>query len=234
MFAIDRLGISTRLTGLVLVTLLFAGCSDSDDTSSPPSAAANAASSPAPTVSPTVAPESIAVHGTPPASVVAGSRYSFEPTVSRSATLVTFAITGQPTWAQFDSSTGALSGTPAVNDEGTTGHITITASNGAASASTTPFTIRISPPSVGTHSAALSWVAPTENTDGTPVTDLAGYHIYYGTNAGELTSSIDVAGGGSTNYTVNGLAEGTYYFAVIAYNSAGFDSGKSNIADQAI
>jgi len=33
-------------------------------------------------------------------------------------------------------------------------------------------------------SALLSWNAPSTNEDGTPLTDLAGYKIYYGTATG--------------------------------------------------
>jgi hypothetical protein len=38
------------------------------------------------------------------------------------------------------------------------------------------------PPSGTT--ATLTWDAPTTNADGTPLTDLAGYRIYYGTTSG--------------------------------------------------
>src|SRR5688572_24320285 len=49
--------------------------------------------------------------------------------------------------------------------------------------------------------------------------DLAGYRIYYGTEANQLTESIDT--GMATTAAVDGLRAGTqYYFAVSAYNSA--------------
>jgi hypothetical protein len=75
---------------------------------------------------------------------------------------------------------------------------------------------------------------PTENTNGTPVTDLAGYHIYYGTSEGAWTSTITVLEATETSYVVSGLAPGTYYFAVVAFNSAGEDSPESNIASKTI
>jgi hypothetical protein len=62
------------------------------------------------------------------------------------------------------------------------------------------------------------------------VTDLAGYRIYYGPSASEMTKTIDIAGASSTNYVVNGLAVGHYYFSVVAFNSAGLDSGNSSEA----
>lgn len=73
---------------------------------------------------------------------------------------------------------------------------------------------------------ALSWNAPTTYTDGTPMTDLTGYKIYYGTSSGNYSNVTDV--GNVTSYTVANLATGTYYFAVTAYDSAGVESAYSN------
>jgi hypothetical protein len=176
----------------------------------------------------------LTLQGVPPTSVTVGSSYSFEPTVSLSSTMVTFAITGQPSWAHFDMSNGNLSGTPTINDEGTTAHITITASNATSSVSITPFTIQVKAPAAGTSTATLSWAAPTENTDGSPVTDLAGYYIIYGTNPNELTNTITVTDAATTTFEIHGLPQGTYYFAVVAFNSAGLDSGQSSLASQTI
>jgi hypothetical protein len=78
--------------------------------------------------------------------------------------------------------------------------------------------------------AALTWVAPTENADGTAVTDLAGYTVYYGTNPSDLTESVTVSGAASTSTEVKDLPAGTYYFAVSAYNAMGLESQQSNVA----
>jgi Fibronectin type III domain len=90
------------------------------------------------------------------------------------------------------------------------------------------------PASPTTGSATLSWTVPTQNTNGTPVSDLAGYHIYYGTTEGAWTSTITVLEATETSYVVSGLAAGTYYFAVVAFNTAGEDSPQSNIASKTI
>ena len=90
------------------------------------------------------------------------------------------------------------------------------------------------PTSPATGSATLTWTEPTKNTDGTPVTDLAGYHIYYGTTEGAWTSTITVLEATETSYVVSGLAPGTYYFAVVAFNADGDDSPQSNIASKTI
>ncbi|MGQ9570185.1 MAG: InlB B-repeat-containing protein [Thermodesulfovibrionales bacterium] len=75
--------------------------------------------------------------------------------------------------------------------------------------------------------ATLSWEGPSANTDGSPITDLAGYKIYYGTSSGNYSEHIDV--GNVKNYTIDNLVEGlTYYFAVTAYDTSGNESDFSN------
>jgi len=78
----------------------------------------------------------------------------------------------------------------------------------------------------------LSWVAPTTKVDGTPLTNLAGYKIYYGLASGAYTNVIDV--GNTTNYQIKGLDSGTYYFAVTAYDTDGNESGYSNEVSKAV
>lgn len=77
-------------------------------------------------------------------------------------------------------------------------------------------------------SVTLLWTASTTNTDGTPLTNLSGYKVYYGTTSSFYTVSIDVIGN-VTTYDVTNLALGTtYYFAVTAYDSTGKESDFSN------
>ncbi len=73
----------------------------------------------------------------------------------------------------------------------------------------------------------LSWNAPVTNTDGTPLNNLAGYKIYYGTASHSYSQNINA--GNVTTYTVTNLTDGiTYYFAVTAYDTANNESGYSN------
>ncbi len=218
------------LSALLIAGALLTACGGGGGSGSPGTAAAAAA--PPPT-----APAPVTLTGTPASSVTVGQNYLFQPTVSGGGGVVTFSIKGQPAWATFDPDTGVLTGKPAAANVGTSGAITITGSNGSTSASIGPFTIAVqaapvAPPATGT--ASLSWVAPTLNTDGTPVTDLAGYHIYYGTNATQLTTTVTISNASETSYVVSGLAPGTYYFAVVAYNSAGVDSPESNVGSKTI
>lgn len=80
--------------------------------------------------------------------------------------------------------------------------------------------------------ATLTWESPTTASDGTPLTDLAGYKIYYGTSSGNYTEVIDA--GNVTTRTVGRLAPGTYYFAVTAYNGSGYESDYSNEVSKTI
>jgi hypothetical protein len=77
--------------------------------------------------------------------------------------------------------------------------------------------------------ATLSWAAPVQNTDGSPLTNLAGYRIYYGTQADDLTQVIDIPSVGVTEYVVDNLTAGTYYFSIRAYTAGGVESALSNI-----
>ena len=62
--------------------------------------------------------------------------------------------------------------------------------------------------------------------DRNPESDIAGYRLYYGTVSRSYTQVVDV--GNVVQRTLTGLAQGTYFFAVSAYNSSGLESGFSN------
>ena len=177
---------------------------------------------------------SVELAGTPATTATAGVAYSFQPTLAQGGGTVIFSITGAPSWATFNTSTGALTGTPSTADEGTSASIRISASNGTSNASLAPFTIQVNAPTPTTGSASLSWTAPTTNIDGTEVTDLAGYHVYYGQNASSLQQTITINTPTVTSLVVDGLSSGTYYFTVVAYNSMGVDSADSNIVSKTI
>jgi hypothetical protein len=167
------------------------------------------------------------IGGTPATQVTAGAAYSFTPTASGPAGLtLTFSIQNLPSWAAFNSATGALTGTPSSANVGTFSNITISVSDGQASASLPAFSIQVSAQTTG--SVPLSWVPPTTNTNGTQLTDLASYVISYGTSATALTDQITVSSATATTYTVTGLASGTWYFSITAYASDGTQSAPSN------
>jgi hypothetical protein len=81
-------------------------------------------------------------------------------------------------------------------------------------------------------SADLSWVAPTTNEDGSPVTVTA-FNIYAGTSTTTLLK-VATVNGSETSFTVNGLPTGTTYFAVTAVSDTGAESVFSNIGSKTI
>lgn len=84
-------------------------------------------------------------------------------------------------------------------------------------------------PTSQADSVTISWAAPTENTDGSALTDLSGYEILYGANASELTEKISIGTVGLSNYVVENLSSGTWYFEVVAVNTSGFQSAPSSV-----
>ncbi len=171
------------------------------------------------------------ISGSPPGTVVAGQPYSFVPTTTNpGAGALVFSIVNMPAWASFSTTTGQLTGTPSNAQAGTYSNIYIVVNDGTASVSLGAFSITVTP----TGTASLSWTAPTANTDGTPLTDLAGYTIYYGSSADALTQSIQVADPTATAYVVNTLASGTYYFAVAGYTTTGVQGAVSSQVSKTI
>jgi hypothetical protein len=85
--------------------------------------------------------------------------------------------------------------------------------------------------SSSTDQTRLSWVPPTTHADGSylPLSELEGYRIYYGTSASSLSVLVDLNDDSITEYTVNTLPSGNYYFAVSAYDTDGTESELSNI-----
>lgn len=89
------------------------------------------------------APPSPGISGTPVTMIKAGSAYSFQPTAADFAgntRTLSFSITGKPSWATFDATTGHLSG---IAVQGKYNGITISVSDGCASASLPQFNIKV-------------------------------------------------------------------------------------------
>lgn len=173
------------------------------------------------------------ISGNPPRTVTAGTSYGFTPAASDAdGDTLTFSIQNKPSWASFSSSTGRVSGSPTEADVGTYGSVVITVSDGSASAALSAFSITVE--QVSTGSVTLNWSAPSQNTDGSPLTDLAGYRIVYGTSSNSLNQQRQLMNPGLTTVVIDNLASGRWYFAVKALNSANVESNLSNIASKAI
>lgn len=215
----------------VLVTLaLIAGCNDdskdnkqsSTATTSPTAATTRSTSNQAPSLK-----------GSLPTQVLVGFDVTFAPQAADpDGDTLTFSATGLPGWMSIDSTTGTVSGRPTAADVGTYTDIVITVSDGRIRSHLPPQTVAVVATASG--KATLSWVPPTENVDGTPITNLAGYRIRFGTDPDALSLSVDVANPGIASYVVENLTPAKWYFSVTAYTSNGVESGLSNLATKTI
>jgi hypothetical protein len=86
----------------------------------------------------------------------------------------------------------------------------------------------------GSTQALLTWAPPTENTDGTTLTNLAGYRISYGASASALVQSAQIANPSATTHTITNLTAGTWYFGIKAYSSQGSESILSNVVSKVL
>jgi hypothetical protein len=171
--------------------------------------------------------------GTPPTTAREGLAYSFIPTAADAdGDTLTFSIVNRPSWASFNSSTGKLSGTPGAGTVGSYANIAIQVSDGTATVSLPAFSVEVQQASMG--SATLSWQAPTTRTDGTPLTNLAGYRIRYGTAPGSYNNVVTIPNGGITSAVVSNLPPATYYFVASAYDTTGAESNNSSAVSKTI
>lgn len=134
-------------------------------------------------------------------------------------------------WANDRGGQGKANGT----ESWTTGSISLEIGENAitvaaedSSGSTTSRTIVIKRESGQTGSVTLSWTAPITRTDASPLTNLAGYKIFYGRMSGIYDFQININNPGILTYVIESLVSGEWYFAVAAYDANGLESDRSN------
>jgi len=169
------------------------------------------------------------ISGNPQTAVMMGDGYSFMPTASDpDGDALTFNVTNLPVWASFDAGTGEISGQPSLADVGIFSQVRVSVSDGSDSASLPAFDITVAQAALG--SMTLSWTPPLENTDGTALTDLAGYRIYYGETQGQYPNKVVIDAPGIASYVVENLLPKTYYVVATSVNASGVESAYSNVA----
>lgn len=208
----------SRKVIVLLLVLLAAGCRSSGGSDS--GAAQRPADLPVANTPPTIA-------GTPDAAVAVGESFEFQPNAGDAdGDSLSYSIKNLPGWAGFDTATGRFAGTPPIGSEGTYVNIEISVSDGSDSASLR-FDVTVNATGGGT--ITLSWTPPTQNEDGSALTDLAGYKIYYGRGPGEYANEIEIDNASINTYVIDNLTQARYYLAATALNSAG---GESNFAGE--
>lgn len=80
-----------------------------------------------------------------------------------------------------------------------------------------------------TGSVTLTWYPPTQNIDGTPLGNLRGYRVYWGTTEGHYPNTATIDNAGLASYVVEQLAPARWFFVVTAISTGGTESGFSNV-----
>ncbi len=167
------------------------------------------------------------ISGSPQRIATVGNQYSFRPLgQDPDGDTLRFSISNKPAWAKFDETNGRLYGTPSANHVGTYDSIVISVSDGHTSSSLSAFTISVE--SFGNNAATLQWSTPTQRTDNSALTTLAGYNLYFGQVRGDYPNRIQISNAGVSTYVVDNLSSGNWYFIVTALDANGLESNPSN------
>ncbi len=125
--------------------------------------------------------------------------------------------------SQNPATASSSDGNNSQNNDGTSGTTGGTSGNGDTGGTNNPGTPN--------EPEVIAWSAPVTNTDGTSLTDLAGYKLYYGPSSGVYSGYVNL--GDITSVSLTTLATmlpapGTYYISLTVYNATGVESSFSN------
>lgn len=84
------------------------------------------------------------------------------------------------------------------------------------------------------RTATLEWTPPTRNTDGSTLTNLAGYRIHYGTSAAAQTNTVQVSNPSVRRYVLTNLLPAVWFFSVRAYTASDESSDVSNTVQKTV
>jgi len=173
------------------------------------------------------------ISGNPNNTIKVGQIYNFTPNaVDPEGDSLIFSIINKPSWLEFDTATGGLLGTPTSNDAGEYADIQISVSDHHSEVALDSFSLIV----VSSTSTTLSWTPHTKRTDGSalPLTELAGFNVYSGTNPDNLLLLISIPNASATKHKLSNLNAGTYYYAVSAYNVYGSEGVLSEVVSKTI
>ena len=82
----------------------------------------------------------------------------------------------------------------------------------------------------GRQAAILSWIAPSEREDGTPIalSEIAGYRIYYGPTSGEYPYHFEITDSSAVQTELQNLLPGHYVFVITTLDTDGRESAYSD------
>jgi hypothetical protein len=227
-----------RIIAMTVMSMALAACNEdggSAASSAAPGAATAAATTPAATTQSgaTSSSQAPTITGVPATAIAVSQTYAFKPAASDpNGDALTFRIQNKPAWATFSTTDGRLQGTPTLANVGTYSGIVISVTDGTNTKALATFAINVT--QIATGTATVSWLAPTVNEDGSALTNLAGYRIYYGTSQADLTQFVTIDSVGVLTHMVDNLSPATWYFAVKAFTTNGVESDFSNFATKVI
>lgn len=172
-------------------------------------------------------PAPITLRAAPSGDAWAGRPYSFylSPAPGPRTANLRFSSMNLPDWARL-SSLGVVYGTPGSDDIGLYDQITLVASDGERFALLGPFSITVRNPE-GARSVTVSWIPPRENTDGTPLEDLAGYRIEYAKFGKPFKTAFRARSATMSRVVLDFLEPGDYFFRIFAIAANGVESAPS-------
>jgi hypothetical protein len=166
---------------------------------------------------------------------VVGQYWSYQPSISNpDGASMTVTASNLPDWITLNQSTGQLSGTPGDGDVRTWTNIQLTVSIGQEATLLPAFSVIVVAQGAATGSATVTWSAPTQRVDGSPIGELAGYRVLYGKSSRNYEHSVELNTAGINRYVLEGLGSGTWYFAVQAITSDGLTSAPSREVSKTI
>lgn len=75
-----------------------------------------------------------------------------------------------------------------------------------------------------TGTITLKWDPPVENEDGSRLTDLTGYRLYWGPRERPFENRIDIDSPDTTSYVLEDLPNGEWHLAISAVTERGLES----------
>jgi hypothetical protein len=173
--------------------------------------------------------------GPRPDNAVVGQRWSYQPSISSADDAsVTVTASNLPDWIALDQSTGLLEGTPTEGDVRTWTNIQLTVNDGQQSTRLPAMSVTVVAQGAAMGTATVTWSAPTQRVDGSPIGELAGYRVLYGKSPRDYDYSVELDTTGINRYVLEGLGTGTWYFAVQAITSDGLTSAPSREVSKTI
>jgi len=218
----------------IAACLMLTGCWGEDDfadapgSNQPPPGAVQPTPPPVANTPPTIS-------GTPPTSITVGQEWVFQPSIADpDGDSLTVSASNLPSWLSLNASTGRVQGTPGEGDVRSWSGIALTVSDGQATASLAAFSVNVAAQGAVTGSATLSWSAPRERADGSPIGQLDGYEVLYGQRSRDYDIVVEIQNPGVTRYMIESLGPGTWYFAVKAVTADGLESAPSQEVSKTI